>query len=120
MHRQKLPSLLSYAHVSWFYRQRVEPNKGTYAETRKTYRAVLSEPKVVIPETFIADPTPEDLTTTSLTTVAVPDLGPPQKRQFDGLDSTSRISQPTPDSGDKEGPSKKKKRKKNTADRNTG
>lgn len=93
----------------------------TYAETRKTYRAVLSEPKIVIPDApapdkqsstarqSIEEDTLDDSTAnTDRSAIAIP---PKRTREEGDPAATPTLDASTASGPD--GPSKKKKRKKN-------
>lgn len=91
----------------------------TYAETRKTYRAVLSEPKIVIPDA----PAPDKQSSTARQSIEEDTLDdstanrsaiaiPPKRTREEGDPAATPTLDASTASGP-DGPSKKKKRKKN-------
>ncbi|VDB92369.1 unnamed protein product [Peniophora sp. CBMAI 1063] len=89
------------------------------AQTRKTYRAVLSEPQVVIPEgyTQVESPAPAPVTPASTTPASVPpEIPAPKADQANGKkrpreEVASGASTPTQGTQQEGGASKKKKKK---------
>jgi ribonuclease P/MRP protein subunit RPP1 len=86
-----------------------------FSETRRTYRAVFSEPRLVIPESSNQTPaTPSIPIKATSTTDAVdlaPRAAPPSRKR--ALEDTIADDIRDSDLADKQGASKKKKQKKN-------